>query len=175
MGTQIIVTTPVLLDNTVLSNFALVRHTELPQQLWGGAICTTPEVVAEYQQGVAAGVVPAAAWDALPQLALTAAEQHFAATLSVRLGPGERTCLAAAHLRHGLLVTDDRNARTLARRLDVAVTGTIGILIRLVRDGHLTHSAAEALLAGMIAAGFRSPVQHLGEVTHNSETRRQTK
>lgn len=34
-------TQPVLLDNTVLSNFALVLRKDLPGALWPDAVCTT--------------------------------------------------------------------------------------------------------------------------------------
>lgn len=154
----------VLLDNTVLSNFALVKRSELLSQLWGDTICTTQEVLIEYARGVASGVVPAVMWNKLVTIELTKAEQQFAADLLPRLGAGERTCLAIAYLRRGLLVTDDRRARTLARHLGVSVTGTVGVLVRLVRDGRLTYAAADILLVNMIEAGFRSPIQHLGEV-----------
>lgn len=161
----------VVLDNTVLSNFALVERSELLSQLWGDAICTTQAVLAEYARGVASGVVPAVLWNTLAPIEFTQAEQQFAADLSLRLGAGERTCLAAAYLRRGLLVTDDRRARTLARRLGVSVTGTIGVLVRLVRDGRLTHAAADMLLANMISAGFRSPIRHLDEAMPDGEER----
>ena len=72
-----------------------------------------------------------------------------------------------AHFRNGLLVTDDRSARAQARRLGVAVTGTIGILIRLVRDDHLTLDTADELLGAMITAGFRSPVLRLDDALQN--------
>ena len=116
----------VLLDNTVLSNFALVERSELLSQLWGDTICTTQEVLTEYARGVASGVVPAVMWNKLVTIELTKAEQQFAADLLPRLGAGE--------------------------------------LVRLVRDGCLTYAAADILLVNMIGAGFRSPVQHLGEI-----------
>ncbi len=163
METRPIVIAPILLDNTVLSNFALVGRSDLLWKLWGNEICTTQAVKREYKIGSDAGVVPPSAWDTLAQVILSDDEQQFAADLSLRLGQGERTCLAVAHLRNGLLVTDDRNARVLTRRLGVVVTGTIGILVRLVRDEHLTQGAADELLGAMIEAGFRSPVLRLAE------------
>ncbi len=42
----------VILDNTVLTNFALAGCTELVTLLWGDALQTTPDVIAEYQEGV---------------------------------------------------------------------------------------------------------------------------
>ncbi len=44
-----------LLDNTVLSNFALVRRADLLLLALGPEIATTPEVVEEFLAGVALG------------------------------------------------------------------------------------------------------------------------
>ena len=48
----------VLLDNTVLANFALVRRTDLVTHLWGEAVCVTPSALAEHLAGVAKGISP---------------------------------------------------------------------------------------------------------------------
>ena len=49
---------PILLDNTVLTNLALVKQADLVPHLWGAAACTTPHVLAEYQAGVVSGLLP---------------------------------------------------------------------------------------------------------------------
>jgi hypothetical protein len=41
----------VLLDNTVLTNFALINHTDLVLGLWANA-CTTSAAQTEYRVGV---------------------------------------------------------------------------------------------------------------------------
>jgi predicted nucleic acid-binding protein len=156
--------TPVLLDNTVLTNFALVGRPDMVLCLWPDTACTTPAVQSEYQVGAAAGLVPGETWADLPMVALTAAEATFAAELPPRLGAGERTCLAVALHRHGLLVSDDQDARAAARRYEVPVTGTLGILMLGIRHGHLAGDEADALLKEMIAAGYRSPVTNLDEL-----------
>ena len=56
----------VLLDNTVLTNLALVNRVDLVIRLWGAAACTTAPVLAEYQVGVQSGLLPADAWAGLP-------------------------------------------------------------------------------------------------------------
>jgi hypothetical protein len=43
---------PLLLDNTVLTNFALVGRSDLPLRLWSGGACITPAVLGEFQAGV---------------------------------------------------------------------------------------------------------------------------
>jgi hypothetical protein len=46
-----------VLDNTVLTNFAIVGRDNLPLLLWPGA-CTTPAALGEYRAGVATGALP---------------------------------------------------------------------------------------------------------------------
>jgi predicted nucleic acid-binding protein len=152
---------PILLDNTVLTNFALAGEADLVLRLWPGRACTTPSVLDEYVAGAAVGVLPADAWAGLPVVTLTQDERAFAAGLSPRLGAGERTCLAVAVYRQGLLVSDDLDARRAARQRDVPTTGSVGILIRCVQRGHLARDGANHLLAEMIAQGYRSPVADL--------------
>jgi predicted nucleic acid-binding protein len=153
--------TPVVLDTTVLFYLAVAGRTDLPRRLWADAACTTPAALAEYHAGAAQGLAPRAAWEPLPLVQLTDAEAELAARFAPRLGPGERTCLAVAHSRHGLLASDDLDARMAAARHGVAVTGTVGILLRGVQQGLLARDEANHLLQVMIAAGFRSPVRSL--------------
>jgi len=152
---------PVLLDNTVLTNFALVGRDDLVLHLWPGTVCTTPAVRQEYDAGAARGV-PAGAWTDLSAVALSAEEAAFAARLPPRLGAGERECLAVAVRRDGLLASDDRDARDAAHDHGVPTTGTLGILVACVRRGFVSRAQADALLAEMIDWGYRSPLGNLG-------------
>lgn len=155
-------TQPVLLDNTVLTNFALVNRSDLVTDLWATAACTTPSVLAEYQVGVADGLLPPDAWVSLPFVQLTKAEATFAVSLRPRLGAGERTCLAVAVHRRGLFVSDDLDARHTAREHGIPTTGTVGILVLCVRRGILSRDQADGLLAEMTALGYRAPVATVG-------------
>ncbi len=154
---------PVLLDNTVLSNLALTGRDDLPFRLWGEVAATTAAGCAEYQAGVEAGLIPRC-WGQLPVIELTAEEDVLALSFSAGLGPGERTCLAVAAQRKGMLASDDLHARRAATRLGVPITGTVGILAACVRTGHLALAEANLLLEVMIAAGYRSPVVSLDEL-----------
>jgi predicted nucleic acid-binding protein len=151
----------VLLDNTVLTNFALAGQENLLLRLWPGVARTTTAAFGEYRAGVAAGILPADAWRDLIQITLTEEEDAFAAHLTARLGAGERSCIAVAHSRSGALASDDLPARQWAREHDIEVTGTVGILLACVRRGYLDSDQANALLTAMIAAGYRSPVASL--------------
>jgi predicted nucleic acid-binding protein len=151
---------PVVLDNTVLTNFALVKHTALVFRLWPTA-CTTAEVMAEYQHGASLSRVPAQAWSKLPIVSLSETERSLADSLSSRLGAGERTCLAVAYERHGLFVSDDLDARLSAQRLGLEITGTLGVLVLSVKRKLLSRQAANDALTTMIASGYRSPLDRL--------------
>lgn len=155
---------PVLLDNTVLSNLALTGRDDLPFRLWGEAAVTTAAGRAEYQAGVEAGLIPGSDWDTLPVIELTAEEDAMALSFSAGLGPGERTCLAVAVQRKGMLASDDLHARRAATRLGVPITGTVGILAACVRSGYLALAEANRLLEAMIAAGYRSPIVSLDQL-----------
>jgi predicted nucleic acid-binding protein len=54
---------------------------------------------------------------------------------TLRLDPGERQAIALAYELGVLLVIDDRLGRAAARRLSLAVTGTVGVLIRAKEVG----------------------------------------
>jgi predicted nucleic acid-binding protein len=101
----------VLLDNTALTNFALVGRPDLVLDLWGPDCATTTAVMTEYQAGIASRGLPAHSWDDLIQLTLQPAEQTFADQLPPQLGSGERSCIAIAIHRQGLCVCDDAKAR----------------------------------------------------------------
>jgi hypothetical protein len=71
-------TRPVLLDNTVLTNFALINRSRLVFDLWGEACTTTAVVLAEYQKAVKQGLLPADVWQELRVLTLTLNEKTLA-------------------------------------------------------------------------------------------------
>jgi predicted nucleic acid-binding protein len=103
-------------------------------------------------------------WSWLPVWALEAVEiPHYQQFLR-RLNAGEAACLAMAIHRECRMVTDDRDAREFAHRLRIPLSGTLGVLVRLVDTGSLRLKQADVLLSRMIAAGYRSPVALLHEI-----------
>lgn len=164
-----------VLDTTVLSNFAVVGQIPLLERLYGNQACTTLMVVEEIQRGLNAGyehlqsaveaLTPLWATGWLPVFALESAEeQALYVELSPALGAGEASCLAVA-IRRGLtLASDDLAARKMARERGVRLTGTIGILVRLVREGHLSLAAANSVLEQMITLRYRTPVESLDDL-----------
>jgi predicted nucleic acid-binding protein len=154
----------VLLDNTVLSNFALVGRADLLQQALGQTAATTIQVLQEFQRGVDLGLLPTTNWDWLRVLTFDAQEKATYAQLCERLNPGEAACLAIAMQRKGQVLTDDRDARWIATQMQTPISGTLGLLRYMVERGNLSLSAADQLLHAMIAFGYRSPIESISEL-----------
>ena len=76
----------------------------------------------------------------------------------------EAACLAVAAHRNGRVLTDDRDARKLAAQMKIPVSGTLGVLLRLVQIDALTLPEANNMLKQMIAQGYRSPVEKLDDL-----------
>lgn len=154
----------VLLDNTVLSNFALVNQIELLTKALGSQIATTPQVIDEFNNGVARERLPETKLDWLEVINLETEEEELFQELLTRVNLGEAACLAVASQRNGRILTDDRDARKLAAQMKIPVSGTLGVLLRLVQIDMLTLSEANEILERMISQGYRSPVQKLEEL-----------
>lgn len=150
----------VLLDNTVLTNFGLAQRADLVFEAWDYP-ATTQMVSAEYIVGITTSQLPAEIWNNLPVLVMTDQETAFADGLPKSLGLGERSCIAVALYRQGLLASDDRQARILAQKLGVTITGTVGMLLLCVKKNHISRREANLILKKMIYAGYHSPVTTL--------------
>lgn len=61
--------------------------------------------------------------------------RQIVAILELVVDTGEAEAIALASERNCLLITDDKQARTAAKRLGVSVIGTVGILIRAKQNG----------------------------------------
>lgn len=111
--------------------------------------------------GESLGFIPVCDWSWLPVIELALDEISLYEKLRLVLDDGEASCLAIAKSRQAVLVTDDLQARRLAGEEKIQVSGTIGLLLMLIRDEHLTLQEANAMLSEMIARGYRSPVRDL--------------
>ncbi len=153
----------VLVDNTVLSNFAFAKRPDLLQQAFDN-LAAPCAVMDELTEGEQSGRVPHHEWDWLEVVELTTEEtMHFDA-LRQSLGAGEAACIAIALVRGGIVLTDDRDARSKAHAAGVIVSGTLGALVNLVDAGVLTLEQADALLAEMKQHGYYSPVDSLSKL-----------
>jgi predicted nucleic acid-binding protein len=70
---------------------------------------------------------------------------------------GEASVLAAAELREGIAITDDRDATVVARRHGAAVHGTIWLLAHACREEKLSRVGAGSIVDALRAAGARLP------------------
>ncbi|HEX7181588.1 MAG TPA: DUF3368 domain-containing protein [Thermoanaerobaculia bacterium] len=122
------------------------------------------QVWTELNLGIRRGLVPVCDWSWLKILDLTEREHARAAEIGRALGPGEAACIAAAVSRGFFMLSDDWAARELGRSLGLEVSGTLGVLDRLVLQQILGLEEADALLAEMVRRGFRSPYSSLREI-----------
>lgn len=154
----------ILLDNTVLSNFAIVERPDLVRLALGDTAATVKQAFAEFQTGLNLGRLPRGDWAWLSVLELNGAERATFEGLCERLNAGEAACLAMASARGYRVFTDDRDAREIAVQMQVPISGTLGVLVRLIQQKHLTLDQANELLRRMIAAGYRAPLSDLREI-----------
>lgn len=127
-------------------------------------LVTVAAVNEEFAVGVALGRLPDVDWSWLEVIELTVEETAVAEKLNETLGRGEAACIALAVSRGWMVLTDDRDARHTAREMGVAVSGTLGALMNLVRREVLSLLEADRHLAAMKQAGYRCPVNSLSEL-----------
>jgi len=164
-----------IFDTTVLSNLATVGRLDLLEKRYRNAALTTVEVSDELRRGLQAGYgylenvlqqiqnISPGGWLRIVAPESTA-EHQLRGEFDLLLDPGEASCLTLAIARGLILVTDDLAARQLAHERGVPLTGTVGILLALVRDGVLSLTEANATLAEMIDRRYRSPVDRLDDL-----------
>ncbi len=168
-------TTKYVFDTSVLSNFAACGQEDLLGRLYKGHAVTTLMVVDEILQGISAGyeylrkieaiLAPFSVDGWLTVLSLeNSDEQKLFIELFSSVDSGEASCLAVAIQQGYILATDDLAARRIARDRGVKLTGTLGILLRMVRENILSLEDANMLLKQMIVMRFRSPVEKLDDL-----------
>jgi predicted nucleic acid-binding protein len=62
----------------------------------------------------------------------------FIASLKLMVDDGEAEAIALAYEKGWRIILDDRHARKIAVRLGVTMIGTVGILVKAKRHGHIT-------------------------------------
>lgn len=158
----------IIFDTNVLSNFALSGQLSLLQAIYPHSARCSGHVAAEVQSGFHAGhgglhQLSELLLDGWPpeEHCSSFEERRLFALLSVSLGKGESSCIALAACRGYVFACDDRLARREAERLNVSLTGTIGILIKAVMVGMIGFPKANTVLQKMIQSGFYSPVARI--------------
>jgi predicted nucleic acid-binding protein len=147
-----------------MSNFAIVERLDLLRRAFGGGLATPQQAFDELRTGVRLGKVPSLDWSWLPIWMVEEEEVPLYDRFLSSLNAGEAACLAMALTRDCRILTDDRDAREFARRLRIPLSGTLGVLVRLIDIGSLSLEEADALLAQMIVAGYRCPLVSLQDL-----------
>ncbi|AEA46383.1 DNA-binding protein [Archaeoglobus veneficus] len=152
----------VLVDNTVLSNFAKVNRLDLLRRTLE-KVYVTEQVLEEFKFGAMRGVLPVVSPD-FEVLKLEGEEIELYNSLRVKLGKGEASCLAIAKNRNMKFLTDDSDARKVANILGVPVSGIVGVLVRCIEKSVISKEEGNQILKEMIAKGFYSPISDLEEI-----------
>lgn len=130
---------PLVADSTCLIGLERVGKIEILPALFA-PIIIPPEVEREFGIGYA--------WlqtEAIKSNSLVAA-------LQLVIDAGEAEAIALASEKGWLLITDDKQARSTAKRLGVKVIGTIGALLRAKQHGII--AALEPILIDLEANNF---------------------
>jgi predicted nucleic acid-binding protein len=131
----------IIFDCCCISNFALSGSLFILENLYGQNARITNFVFAEILRGIQQGhkdlmkVQEALRKGWLKEFVLSSKKEKILfETLSVSLGLGEASSIAAAKSRRCVFACDDRTARREARLLEVKLTGTVGILKKAVKQ-----------------------------------------
>lgn len=168
---------PIIFDNTVLSNFALVEVFEILRELYADRAFVSQAVLQEVQAGRQTGwqypwlssrrrleaivLALSQGWFQLPpplsDVNRKQQEAQLAQEYGERFGKGEAESMAIALCRGWVFASDDGAARRFAQAQPIKLTGTLGILIKATQSGILTQADADGIHGLMIDEGYRSP------------------
>lgn len=155
----------ILIDNTVLSNFALIGELNLLRYYSQGKGAISGYVLAEFERGAKEGIFINTSLDWLEVLTLVdSKEKSLFEIFSKRLGVGESSCLAIAISRGYDLLSDDMAVRKIAMHEGVRLSGSIGVLLELIRTNRISIEKGNTILSGFIKHGYFSPVDKLNEL-----------
>jgi predicted nucleic acid-binding protein len=164
----------VITNTTLISNFASIGQIDLLRVCWG-KLFIPEQVYLEIQEGLLHGysfyelidhqVTPLSpdGWLVLTSLHGKGEYRTFRNLLG-NLHHGEAACLAIAHERKWLFLSDDQAARRAAFQFDIPVSGTLGVLVALVKRRLLSIDHGDHYLHAMIKKGYYSPVRSLSEL-----------
>lgn len=158
----------IILDCCCISNFALSDSLFILENFYSQYAFITNFVSVEIMKGIQQGhkdlekIREALQEGWLKEAVLSSKkEKALFETLSVSLGLGEASSIAAAKSRGYIFACDDRAARREAGLLEVKLTGTVGILEKAVMHRKINLREGNRILAKMIETGFYSPVLSL--------------
>lgn len=159
-------------DTVTLSNFAFADRMDLLVERYGRKLHITTEVSNEIAEGIVAN------YPALERIEVLLRKNIFTLApgpldckgrslflrLLKTLSTGEASAIAAAKIRGGVVVTDDRAARSACNENKIPVTGTLGVLMACCHDKRISPEEADRILHAMITCGYRSPVNRVSDL-----------
>ncbi|MEA5574455.1 nuclease [Calothrix sp. UHCC 0171] len=171
---------PIIFDNTVLSNFALAEVFDVLQRLYPCRAFVGKAVQREIQAGINSASTSASSknrtkleqinqalddgWLRSPSDEVNpnddAVELRLNLEYSQRFGAGESEAMAIARNRGWVFASDDGAARKFAKEQSISITGTLGILVKAVKNKILCLSLADAIHRQMVDEGYRSPLSY---------------
>ena len=156
-------------DTVSLSNFLFADAAFILERRYGKRAMITSQVYDEIYEGVAKfnklkTIDELVNNGIFKMYILSAKERDLYSRLIENLGKGEASCIAVAKEQSATVATDDKLARNFCSRMDIVVTGTIGILKASVLNGSIIAAQANDILQKMTNHGFYSPVRNIGNV-----------
>jgi len=119
-----------------------IGHLDLLQQVYGNVI-TTPEVATEYS-------LKLPDWVHI----VSPANINMQNMLAQYIDMGEASAIALGIEIEGCtIILDDYSARKMAEKLNLAITGTIGVIIKAKKDGIIT--SIKPFIERLKATNFR--------------------
>jgi predicted nucleic acid-binding protein len=168
---------PAIANTTIISNFAAVGQLELLHTRFD-KLYIPDQVYEEIQTGLLQGysfyenidqhIHPFAQTGWLHLTALNSSDefQTFGKLLGT-LHSGEASCLSIAYHRGWMFISDDKAARKASATLGISISGTLGILLSLVKENLLSLVDADDVLGRMVQVGYYSPVTSLSEIVND--------
>lgn len=158
-----------IFDTVVLSNFLLSDAIFVLEKRYTGQAVLTSEVFDELSAGFSEfpdlrAIQEAVRNQTFALQSLSTTEYEVYSGMINHLGKGEASCIAMAHKRNGVVMTDDRAARKQCSQLNIPFTGTIGVLKASYLDKQIDLEQADLILHRMIAQGFYAPVRNISDV-----------
>ena len=155
----------IVIDNTVLSNFARTNHLQLLELFCRSRGLIVQAVREEFQRGINRGLFPETDLSWINQIDITDPKEiYFSQRYGFELGKGESECLAIAVCRNHELLTDDRKARQIGFREQIRVSGSVGVLGSLIRRSTISLLEGNQVLKEFINAGYFSPAEKLDDL-----------
>ena len=164
----------ILVNTTVLSNFAAVGRLDLLRSLFR-IVYIAQAVFEEVQAGLDEGYAFYAGLETeihpfcedgwLRLITLEGEEElNLFQSLPRKIHRGEAMSLAIAKHRGWRFLTDDHAARSKADELGVRKAGTLAVLVQAVDRSLVTLEEGNSLLRAMVAFNYQSPVTDLTEL-----------